>query len=140
MYGKSEPKFNELQHSVSDDMDVMKSLRKKLVTFAVLGFIVFTGYNAYNAYNIKSDNELMREEISKANSTFENIKILNARIQNLESKHEMLSNCVDYLELQFIKSNKDDEDYEKSVSRSFASFRDRCQKSVELSYNYRQEK
>ena len=132
MYGKSEPKFNELQHSASDDMDVMKSLRKKLVTFAVLGFIVFTGYNAYNAYNIKSDNELMHEEISKANNTFENIKILNARIQNLEAKHEMLSNCVDYLELQFIKNSKDDE---KSVSRSFASFRDRCQKSVELSYN-----
>lgn len=132
MYGKSEPKFNELRHSEPEEIDIMKSLRKKLVTFAVLGFIVFTGYNAYNAYNIKSDNELMREEISKANSTFENIKILNARIQNLEAKHEMLSNCVDYLELQFIKNNKDDE---KSVSRSFASFRDRCQKSVELSYN-----
>jgi len=118
-----------VEPSLKKEPDIGKALRKKFIALVIIGFVLITGYNGYVAYNMKSDNELMQEEISKANSTFENIKILNARIQSLEHKHEMLSNCVDYLELQFIRSNSIN-----SSTNEYNKYKDRCQNSVELSY------
>lgn len=113
------------------DDDAFHSLKKKIIGVIILGFMVITGYNGYIAYNMKDDNELMRQEISKANTTYDNIKILNARIQNLERNQVALSNCVDYLELQFI-SNKDTLS-RKSVE--FYKYKEKCQNSVIVSYN-----
>lgn len=120
-----------VEPSLKKEPDIGKALRKKFIALVVIGFVLITGYNGYVAYNMKSDNELMQEEISKANSTFENIKILNARILSLEHKHEMLSNCVDYLEMQFIRSRN-----VESTSAEYSRYKDKCQNAVSLSYNF----
>lgn len=120
-----------VEPSLKKETDFGKTFRKKFIALVIVGFVMITGYNGYVAYNMKSDNELMQEEISKANSTFENIKILNARIQSLEHKHEMLSNCVDYLEMQFIRSRSIE-----STATEYSRYKDKCQNAVAISYNF----
>lgn len=119
-----------VEPSLKKETDILKTIRKNFIIIGIIIFLAVTAYNGYVAYNMKSDNELISEEISKANSTFENIKILNARVQHLEHKHEILANCVDYLELQFIKYNNAD----VGISKNYNDYKTKCQNSVTVSY------
>lgn len=119
-----------VEPSLKKETDILKTIRKNFIIVGIIIFLAVTAYNGFVAYNMKSDNELISEEISKANSTFENIKILNARVQNLEHKHEILANCVDYLEMQFIRSDTGD----LSISKSYNDYKTKCQNSVTVSY------
>jgi hypothetical protein len=118
-----------VEPSLKKETDILKTIRKNFIIVGIIIFLAVTAYNGYVAYNMKSDNELISEEISKANSTFENIKILNARVQHLEHKHEILANCVDYLEMQFIRSRN-----VESTSAEYSIYKDKCQNSVTVSY------
>lgn len=122
-------------YSYKKDDDVFHFLRKKIIAVIVLGFMVITGYNGFIAYNMKDDTELIREEISKANSTFENIKILNARLLNLEKKHDVLSNCVDYLEMQLLEKTDVDESRYNTRSGDFVKYKEKCENTMRLSQN-----